>query len=130
MIRCCGSSVHCFLAGPADAPKVLFIHGFGFVVEMYAPIINRLIKQYRVLSIDLPGHGKTDALDNYGVDSFVDFLADAARQNGFTSFSIVGHSMGGLLALYCAQSAQFGQFQLDKVIAFCPAGIKIISSFN
>lgn len=65
--------------GPEDGPRILFIHGFGFMCEMYAPFVNHMIKKYRVLSLDLPGHGSTDCFTDHLVTTFVDCIASVAR---------------------------------------------------
>lgn len=92
------------LSGPEEAAKLLVIHGFCWFTKMNAPMINILNKKYRVLSVDLPGHGDSDAFDKYTTELFIDVLAAACEHNKFDEFYITGHSMGGYLALYAINS--------------------------
>ena len=90
-----------YLDGPADAPKLLFIHGFNYFTEMYATFLNELIVSHRVLSIDLPGHGLTSAAPVYDLNAFVSAIQFALQLKQFSGFNVVGHSFGGFLALVC-----------------------------
>src|SRR5690606_34150835 len=46
-------------AGPADAPVVLLLHGFGASSYMFRELIPVLAQRYRVIAPDLPGFGQT-----------------------------------------------------------------------
>jgi len=46
-------------AGPADAPTVLLLHGFGASSHMFRDLIPVLARRYHVLAPDLPGFGQT-----------------------------------------------------------------------
>lgn len=46
-------------AGPADAPAVLLLHGFGASSHMFRELIPVLAQRYRVIAPDLPGFGQT-----------------------------------------------------------------------
>lgn len=61
------------------------------------PWIERLRSTYRVVAIDLPGHGLTQAPAGYAasMDSFVEVVEAIARELGLPRFVIVGNSMGG-----------------------------------
>jgi pimeloyl-ACP methyl ester carboxylesterase len=47
-------------AGPADAPVVLLLHGFGASSAMFRDLIPMLATRYRVIAPDLPGFGLTE----------------------------------------------------------------------
>ena len=46
------------VAGPADAPPVVLVHGTVFNRTMWAPQRDALSEEYRVVAPDLPGHGQ------------------------------------------------------------------------
>src|SRR5690606_32400663 len=50
-------------AGPADAPAVLLLHGFGASSYMFRELIPMLAQRYRVIAPDLPGFGQTTVKD-------------------------------------------------------------------
>ena len=49
------------VAGPADAPVVLLLHGFPTAGHMFRDLIPELAESYRVIAPDLPGFGNTRA---------------------------------------------------------------------
>lgn len=49
-------------AGPAKAPTVLLLHGFGASSYMFRELIPQLARKYHVVAPDLPGFGQTDVL--------------------------------------------------------------------
>ena len=49
------------VAGPADAPVLLLLHGFPTASHMFRDLIPELADKYRVIAPELPGFGNTDA---------------------------------------------------------------------
>ncbi|CAL6087279.1 Alpha/beta_hydrolase family protein [Hexamita inflata] len=124
-----GKKLNTYIDGPENGQKLFFIHGFDMFVEMYSTFINELILTYRVLSVDLPGHGQTDAFDDYQVSIFQDSIITTLDHYDFKDFTLVGHSMGGMLSIICTGDTNFTKFNISSTIAFCPAGIKMTESF-
>jgi (E)-2-((N-methylformamido)methylene)succinate hydrolase len=90
-----GLTVGAVVAG-AGAP-VLLIHGVGLRAEAWGPQVAALSGRHLVIAVDLPGHGESDALP--GVPDLQDYVAWAARVvEGIGPVSLVGHSMGALIA--------------------------------
>lgn len=79
---------------------VLLLHGFLENSSMWENLIPHLIKRNRVISIDLLGHGKTGCL---GYVHSMDLMADAVnavlKKLRIRRVQIIGHSMGGYVAL-------------------------------
>lgn len=79
-------------------PLVLLIHGVGLRAEVWGPQMGRLAATHRVLAVDLPGHGESDGLP--GVPELGDYVGWAAGVLAAVGpASVVGHSMGALIAL-------------------------------
>lgn len=97
--------VHYLEWGPAHAPTVLLLHGGGQTAYMWEQLGVRLRDRLHVLAPDLPGHGDTDPIDDFGRHS----LADAARclldAFGVEEAAVVGASLGGITALTLAASS-------------------------
>lgn len=70
-----GMSVFYREAGPADAPAVLLLHGFGASSYMFRELIPVLAQRYRVLAPDLPGFGQTTVMPGVAFDYSFDNLA-------------------------------------------------------
>lgn len=87
-----------FIRAGSGAP-VLFIHGVGMNAAIWQPQIERMADRWDVIAIDMLGHGRSP------LPPQVPELADYARQAirlldhlGLNSVSVVGHSMGALVA--------------------------------
>lgn len=82
---------------PAGAPTLLLIHGFSASLHTWEPWVERLSENYRIISLDLPGHGLTQAPDGYAasIDAYVDIVEEFAAKQNLSRFAIAGNSMGG-----------------------------------
>ena len=86
--------------GPRDAPALVMIHGFGASLETWEPWVARLGDRWRIITLDLPGHGLTRVPVGYhaSIDGYAD-LADAlAVRLGVSHYVVIGNSMGGAAA--------------------------------
>ena len=89
-----------------QGPVLLLIHGFSASLHTWEPWVERLatgenrISDYRVISIDLPGHGLTQAPEDYqaSIDAYGDVVADFVRSQNLQRFALAGSSMGGNVA--------------------------------
>lgn len=86
-----------------SAPPLLLLHGFSGSSESWGePLLERLSHGRRVIAVDLPGHGESDAPAEPGRFAFaaiVSDLADLLDALEVASAVWVGYSMGGRLAL-------------------------------
>lgn len=84
---------------------VVFLHGFLEASKMWNFYVNNLPKIYRVICIDLPGHGESD---NFGYNHSMEIMAHAVRTVlkliGVRKAVFIGHSMGGYVSLALAES--------------------------
>ena len=91
-----------YFAGGSGPPLVL-VHGLGGAATNWTELAPLLAKRRRVLVPDLPGHGRSDRLARVeGLGSFALRLAALLEQEASTPAALVGHSMGGLVALRLA----------------------------
>jgi pimeloyl-ACP methyl ester carboxylesterase len=89
-------------AGNGDPPLVL-LHGWGANRSYLAPQFQYFQTAHRVLSMDLRGHGESDKPDQaYTIEKLADDAAWLCRQLDVTRPVLVGHSMGGSIALELA----------------------------
>ncbi len=83
---------------------LLLLHGFAFSVEVWEHNIKELAKQHIVIALDLLGFGLSDKPKNkQKVEEFPIFVYDFLRALKIDSLHIIGHSMGGLIALRFTQ---------------------------
>ncbi|MFB9127363.1 alpha/beta fold hydrolase [Paraburkholderia dipogonis] len=87
-----------YLERGTGEPLVL-IHGVGMQAEAWYPQIDELSSDFRVISVDMPGHGKSTALDaNAGLQDFVDWAIEFIEALDAGPVNLAGHSMGSLIA--------------------------------
>ena len=86
--------------GDPAKPVVMLVHGYGDSFLTWAPVIDRLKADYRVITIDLAGHGLTRTPPDYVADSdkFAEQVDALAAKLNLPPFAIVGNSMGGGVA--------------------------------
>ncbi len=87
-----------------NGPDVLLLHGAGASTHSWARLIPYLADRYRVIALDLPGHGWTRS--PRGRARLGDVAADIARlcaQEGWAPKIIIGHSAGGAVSLELAR---------------------------
>ncbi len=83
---------------------VVFLHGFLENQWMWTNLIEGLPKKYRTITIDLPGHGESD---NLGYVHTMEEMAEVVKalldELRLRKYFLVGHSMGGYVALALAE---------------------------
>jgi len=86
-----------------NGPAVLLIHGIGDSSETWAPIIPGLARHYRVIVPDLLGHGHSDKpRGDYSIGGYANGLRDLLSVLGVDRATLVGHSLGGGIAMQFA----------------------------
>ena len=86
-----------------DKNPIVFIHGTGMDHTVWTLFTRYYQRKNRdVLSIDLPGHGKSESPLLKTIESFSAAVIDYLDAKEINKFSIVGHSMGSLIALEMA----------------------------
>lgn len=91
-----------YFVGGAGPPLVL-VHGWSGAAANWVEVAPRLARRRRVLVPDLPGHGGSSPLPAAPtLDPFADRVRLVAEREGLLPAPVVGHSMGGLVALRLA----------------------------
>lgn len=87
-------------AGPADAPVLVLIHGWGdHGLVVFHRLIPDLAAHHRVITIDNRNTGKSDAIrEPYTIPDVADDLAGVLAVLGIGQADVFGFSMGGMIA--------------------------------
>ena len=102
-----GLAAHCLIAGPVNAPHVVFVHGLGGSLATWSLNLPAFAEQFRICALDLIGAGSSaKTATDYSVPALAEFLARFLDALGpdWQRVSIVGHSLGGAVALAFAGS--------------------------
>jgi pimeloyl-ACP methyl ester carboxylesterase len=116
-----GMRIHYTDEGLRDGRTLILVHGFAASVHAWRPWIERLSSDYRLIAIDLPGHGLTETPAGYrasleGNAQLVDALA---THLGVDRFVLAGNSMGGAVSIaYAMKRAD----RLDGLVLVDAAG--------
>lgn len=81
---------------------LVFLHGWSCRRADWKPIVDELSKQYLTVSIDLPGHGDAVATRSWSIKEFGSLVSDVVQRLALGEVRIIGHSMGGAVALESA----------------------------
>ena len=83
---------------------VVLIHGFLENTSMWKNVVPEISKRNRVVTIDLLGHGKTDCLGYiHTMELFAETIAAVLKELRIRKCILVGHSLGGYIALAFAE---------------------------
>jgi pimeloyl-ACP methyl ester carboxylesterase len=92
-----GLHVHYRDQGNPNGPPIVMVHGFSASLHAWEPWVARLGGTYRIVTLDLPGHGLTRAPSTYivSLDRYADVIDTVARRLNLGPYVVVGNSMGG-----------------------------------
>lgn len=84
-------------------PPFVFVHGWCCNHTFFQPQFDHFKSSFRVMAMDLRGCGSSDrAEDGYDIPTLADDVARLCSELGITKPIIVGHSMGGMIAIELA----------------------------
>ena len=88
-----------------EGPTVLLLHGAGGATHSWRGLAPLLATEHRVVMLDLPGQGFTQAgrRDRFGLDAMARDIAALCTAQGWQPVAAVGHSAGGAVALRLAE---------------------------
>ena len=88
------------VAGPEDAPTLVFLHGTRVTRAMWKPQVAALADRYRVVTVDLPGHGALADMP-FRIPRAVAIARSVIDRTGGRAI-VVGQSLGGYVAMELA----------------------------
>ena len=109
-----GVPIHYSVQGKGD-PALVFIHCWACNRHFWDNQVAEFSKTYRVVTIDLPGHGESgQGRKNYSVESYGDDVKTVVTKLNLKRVVLVGSSMGGPIALEATRRMP------DRVVAVVP----------
>jgi 3-oxoadipate enol-lactonase len=98
-----GVRLVCHVSGAEDAPVLVLLHGLGDDGGTWDVAGAEFAQHFRVLAIDLRGHGQSDWPGTYSFELMRDDVLGVLDQLGLGRVNLLGHSMGGTVAYLIAE---------------------------
>jgi esterase len=114
------------IAGDPAAPPMLLLHGLGDDERDWHPVLSTLAGSYRVFALDQRGHGRSAHPDRYSFELMCDDGIGFLDAVGVERCVLVGHSMGGTVAILLAEAAphRLTHLILEDTMAPRPGSLK------
>jgi pimeloyl-ACP methyl ester carboxylesterase len=122
LVEVCGCETYVVDSG--SGPPVVLLHGWGDTADCWRRVVPLLLREHRVVAIDIPPLGRSaapalgDGKDL--VDFYMDFFPELFTRLDLERASLVGHSFGGSIALYMALEAPDS---VERLVLVAPAGL-------
>lgn len=98
-----GASIHFLAWGEPGRRGLVFVHGGGAHAHWWSHVAATFANQFRVLALDLSGHGDSDHREVYALEQWTDEVVAVAAAGGLSGLPvIIGHSMGGFVTIATA----------------------------
>ncbi len=113
-----GARIHLLAWGTPGRRGLVFVHGGGAQAHWWTHVAARFADDFRVVAVDLSGHGDSGHRDHYDIEVWTDEVMAAAEAAGVDGPPVVvGHSMGGFVTI--ATAARHG----DPVAVVCDSPV-------
>ena len=95
--------LHHTIEGPSSGARVLLLHPVGIDLTFLAPLAALLATRYRVMRMDLRGHGQSPLQDAQGQpagsrEAFAEDVHETLAHASFAPCTVAGFSFGGMVA--------------------------------
>lgn len=98
-----GCPIHYLAWGEPGRRGLVFIHGGGAHAHWWTHVAAFFADEYRVLAIDMSGHGDSGHRETYSFEQWTDEVVAVAEAGGIVGHPVViGHSLGGFVAITTA----------------------------
>ncbi len=99
----CRGVRYSYTPGREEGPTIVLVHGLGNSLDFWTAIAPRLGERFPTLAFDVPGFGESDTPPgSFSFEAAADFVEPLLDDLEIGSCLVVGHSLGGLLALTMA----------------------------
>lgn len=107
--------------GGAGEPLIVLLHGYAESALAWRTVATGLVTHHRVAALDLPGHGLSGKpASGYSIDAMAGTVATTITTLSEAPVVLVGHSMGGAVAVWVAASRPE---LVDKLVLIDAAGL-------
>jgi 3-oxoadipate enol-lactonase len=98
-----GNTLHYVSYG--EGPPVVFVHGLGGSSNIWHGVMQAMKQHHHCIAVDLRGHGRSQGRGKFSVEGWAKDLQKLIRHLELPAVTLVGHSMGTLIAQHLAQTS-------------------------
>lgn len=114
-----GAAIHWVGWGAPARRGLVFVHGGGAHAHWWTHVAARFADDFRVLAVDLSGHGDSGHRDGYSLEQWTEEVVAVAAAGGVQGPPVVvGHSMGGFVTI--ATAAMHGEHLAGVIVCDSP----------
>lgn len=99
-----GVRLTCYITGDPDAHAMVLLHALGEQAASWEDVAPDFAEQFRVVTLDLRGHGTSDWPGTYSFEVMRDDVTGVLDALDLRNIILIGHSMGGTVAYLLAQA--------------------------
>ncbi|MEX0868656.1 MAG: alpha/beta fold hydrolase [Nitriliruptoraceae bacterium] len=98
-----GNSCHYLRYG--DGPPVIFLHGLGGTAHIWHGVMQAMQQHHHGVAVDLRGHGRSQSKGKFSIETWSKDVARLIRELELPAVTLVGHSLGSLVAQHLAHGS-------------------------
>jgi pimeloyl-ACP methyl ester carboxylesterase len=115
------AGVRTYVADAGDGPPILLIHGYGDTADGWRRVVPGLLRDHRVVALDMPPFGRSDEPPKGKLlDFYSEFFPTFLDEVELDCATVIGHSLGGAVALRLAVE---NPDRVDRLGLVAPAGL-------
>lgn len=113
--------VETYVVDAGDGPPILLIHGYGDTADGWRRVVPGLLKDHRVVALDMPPFGRSDSPPKGKLlDFYSEFFPNFLDELELDQATVIGHSLGGAVSLRLAIE---NPHRVDRLGLVAPAGL-------
>lgn len=113
--------VETYVVDAGDGPPILLIHGYGDTADGWRRVVPGLLKDHRVVALDMPPFGRSDSPPRGKLlDFYSEFFPNFLDELELDQATVIGHSLGGAVSLRLAIE---NPHRVDRLGLVAPAGL-------
>ncbi|MBY5163087.1 alpha/beta fold hydrolase [Salsipaludibacter albus] len=89
-----------------EGPPVVFLHGLGGSANIWHGVMAAMTQHHHCVAMDLRGHGRSSGAGRFSIEGFAKDVEGLVRHLELPAITLVGHSMGSLVAQQLAHRRQ------------------------
>src|SRR5215216_4177380 len=115
------AGVSTYVVDAGEGPPVLLVHGYGDTADGWRRVVPGLLRDHRVIALDVPPFGRSDEVRRPAlIEFYKDWFPAFFEQMGLERATVIGHSLGGAISLHLSLARPD---MVERLGLIAPAGL-------